>query len=220
VLTRRAVELIDGYAGREETFYLQLDYFAPHRGRGRDELCHGAAVPDAGDLERFVGAGLLGGRAFNEADVLDKPSFIRSLPPLTAFDRRRIEDRYRCELASLRAVDRGVDAVVEALRDADELDRTVILFTSDNGYYHGKHRIPVEKHFPYEEGIRVPLLIHLPTNVPVARRLRAVRVPTANIDLAPTILELARAEPCVEGDRCRLLDGRPLLPLLRRRSTP
>jgi arylsulfatase A-like enzyme len=51
---------------------------------------------------------------------------------------------------------------VAALRRARELDRTYVVFTSDNGYYHGEHRVPREKILPYEPGIRVPLVIRGP----------------------------------------------------------
>jgi N-acetylglucosamine-6-sulfatase len=221
VLTRRAVDLIHGYARDDQPFYLQLDYFAPHSGPAPGTRCDGAAFPQrARDLERFASTHPPHGPSVDEADVADKPSYIRDLPELQRRDRRRITDHYRCAVASLRAVDRGVATVVEALRATGELDRTAIIFTSDNGYFYGEHRIPNEKHFPYEEAIHVPLLVRLPSSVPAARRLRTVRVPTANIDLAPTILDLAGGEPCVAEDRCRLLDGRSLLPLLRRRAAP
>ena len=69
---------------------------------------------------------------------------------------------YRCELESLLSVDEGVKKVVDALRAKAELSNTVLIYTSDNGYFHGEHRIPKDKQHIYEESIRVPLLMRGP----------------------------------------------------------
>jgi len=132
---------------------------------------------------------------------------------------RRATRRYRCTLASLRSVDRGVARIFRALMKTRELDETAIFFMSDNGYYFGEHRIADKKHNPYEEGIRVPFLARLPK----ALRDGAPRQPVldqtvANIDLAPTFLSLAKAKPCLPSGACRTLDGRNLVPLLRGRA--
>ena len=79
---------------------------------------------------------------FNEADVSDKPSGIRNLPLLSAAQIAEIRRTYRCELESLLSVDEGVAEVVDALAAQGELDDTLIVYTSDNGFLHGEHRIP------------------------------------------------------------------------------
>ena len=87
--------------------------------------------------------------------------------------------------------------IVQTLKREDELDNTVIIFVSDNGYFEGEHRIAVNKTFPYEEALRVPLAIRVPSGViggqQPARRSRTL---VSNVDLAPTIVDLAGAEPC------------------------
>jgi arylsulfatase A-like enzyme len=103
------------------------------------------------------------------------------------------------------SVDEAVEQLVERLRRSGQLERTYILFTSDNGYLQGEHRVPAGKVLPYEEAARVPLLIRGPGLAAGAR----TRVLTSNVDLAPTILELAQATPG------RRLDGRSLLPFAR-----
>jgi arylsulfatase A-like enzyme len=108
-------------------------------------------------------------------------------------------------LESLLAVDEAVAAVVDALRRAGELERTLIVFTSDNGYLAGEHRLPHGKAQVYEPAIRVPLLIRGP-GIPAGVRPRQL---VTNADLAPTILEAAGA---VAG---RAQDGRSLLALTR-----
>jgi len=84
------------------------------------------------------------------------------------------------------------------------LDDTVVILTSDNGYFHGEHRIPSSKYLVYDEAIRVPLVVRGPR---VARGATAT-ARVANIDLAPTIVELTGATPG------RRMDGRSLRPLL------
>jgi arylsulfatase A-like enzyme len=121
----------------------------------------------------------------------------------------------QCARASLREVDRGVAAIYRALEAVGERGNTVVVFTSDNGYYYGEHRLGTGKAPPYEESIRVPLLIRVPSAYRNgSARVSRVSEPVGNIDLAPTILRLAGAPPCASPGDCRTMDGRSLLPLL------
>ena len=146
----------------------------------------------------------------------DKPSFIRALPELTDERLEILRKQYRCGLASLLAVDRGVKRLVTAVEKAGETNRTVFVFTSDHGYFFGEHRLGDTKYFAYAEGLQVPLVVKLPKRYrPGADRVPRVGQQVANIDLAPTIVQLAGAEPCRRAGKCRTMDGRSLLPLLR-----
>jgi len=107
-------------------------------------------------------------------------------------------------------VDEAVGEIVSALRAAGELDNTLIVFTADNGFMHGEHRIPSGKNNVYEPSVRVPLVIRGP-GVPRDVRLQQL---VANIDLAPTIVD------AVDAKAGRTMDGRSLLPLLRNRRGP
>lgn len=216
VLNRRATELVSSYAEREEPFYLQLDQFAPHpRRTGSKDDCNVGATPDPDDDDPELVRQLPvpEKRSRNEADVSDKPGFMRRLERLPRPRLRRAVLRYQCAVASLAAVDRGVGELLEALEEAGELERTTFLFTSDNGFMFGEHRIRDLKGFPYEENLRMPLFIRLPAAMGIDQP-RRVDALTGSIDLAPTILELASAEPCNEKGICREPDGRSLLPLL------
>jgi arylsulfatase A-like enzyme len=94
----------------------------------------------------------------------------------------------------------------------------VFIFTSDNGYMEGQHRISSGKTLPYEESTKVPLVIRLPPMyLSGATQPAQVADPVANIDLTATILDLANARPCTAGGKCRVLDGRSLLGLARGR---
>ena len=114
----------------------------------------------------------------------------------------QITARYQAQLTSLLAVDDMMESIVESLRRTGELDQTMIVLTSDNGFLNGEHRIPAAKQHLYEESSRVPLVVRGPWYPPRA----APRQLVANVDLAPTILRWAKAES--EADLS--LDGRPL----------
>src|SRR5205814_2071584 len=119
-------------------------------------------------------------------------------------------DAYRRgQYQALLAVDRAVRGIVDALRDTGRLDDTMIVFASDNGLAWGEHRWQ-RKQVPYEESIRVPLVIRYPPLTPDAV---TVPQPALNIDLAPTFAAVA-------GVPTPHVDGRSLLPLLRGTATP
>lgn len=211
-----ATDAIRRQAGADRPFYLQIDHLGPHVGSGNEGgPCKGGAVPDPSDADAFPDAQAPRNPATREADVSDKPQFLQQrfqIGPANAAEADRL---YRCTLQSLQSVDRGVAGIVSALRETGELGNTMIIFTSDNGFSFLEHRVLATKGMPYEEHLRVPLVIRPPRNFPKPARSGAVLpAPVANIDLAPTILELADAQPCWETDTCRRMDGRSLLPLL------
>jgi N-acetylglucosamine-6-sulfatase len=213
VLARTSVNLIRKYVPRDKPFFLELDQYAPHAGPGRGKnQCLNAPVPSPGDEKLFKSADLPGPPSFNEEEIGDKPSFINNLPSLGNKAIAAIEKRYRCSLASLAGVDRGVKKIWRALGQTGERDNTVIVFMSDNGFFFGEHRLAKSKFRVYEEAVRVPLAIRVPQSLLGAAPAGEVDQQVANIDIAPTLLELAGAEPCA-GD-CRVLDGRSLLDLM------
>ena len=215
VLSRRAARLARRSAARKQPFYLQLDEWAPHVSRGRGTgQCGAGRYPQPGppDETLYQSQPLPRPPSFNEEDLSDKPSFIQHQNPVEA---GTVERDYRCALASLRTVDRGVERLYGALRRSGELDDTIVVFTSDNGYFYGEHRLR-GKVDPYEEALRVPLVMSVPPRLlGGAGEPSEVDAPVANIDIAPTILELADARPCRDRRRCRTMDGRSLVPLLR-----
>ncbi len=115
-----------------------------------------------------------------------------------------IQRKYRCELESLLSVDEGVKKVVDALSARGELGNTVLIFTADNGFFHGEHRIPEQKLYIYEESIRVPLQMRGP-GIPRGVKVSDLAI---NADLAPTIVDVANANPGLA------MDGRSLIPMV------
>ncbi|HEX2436570.1 MAG TPA: sulfatase [Solirubrobacterales bacterium] len=217
VINRRAARMVRERVPRRKPLYLQVDHRAPHTEAGVNSggACGGLVPPDPRDALTFTGTPLPRPPSFDEEDVSDKPTFVRSLPRMSATTTSTVELRYRCALASLLSVDRGVGRIVDELREAGELANTAIVFTSDNGFFFGEHRIPEQKTRPYEEALRVPLLIRAPERALGGAAVDEVAEPVANIDLAPTILDLAGATPCRSRSRCRVLDGRSLTGLIR-----
>ena len=213
VLSEHATGLIAELAPDETPFYLAFEPFAPHTGGGRGGECDGAAVPDPRDEGRFENAKVPASEAIGEVDSSDKPSFMKRLPRRTPSREAKADGRYRCALASLRGADRAIEKIVGALEEEGVLGETAIIFSSDNGLFYGEHGIPGEKQFPYREAYEVPLQIALP-NPPAKKQPDLVDLPVANIDVAPTVLELVGGEPCPAEGACRVLDGRSLLPLL------
>jgi N-acetylglucosamine-6-sulfatase len=130
---------------------------------------------------------------------------IGDLPPLGA-DTVTPDDAILGRQRSLLAIDEGVGEILKALKDTGQLDNTIIVFTSDNGYFYGEHGLSVERRLAYEESIRLPLLVRYPKLI----KPGTVRTEFAlNIDLAPTLLSL------VGVPVPSTMQGRSLVPLLK-----
>ena len=200
---------------KKDPFFMQVDYYAPHTSTGRDTRCASAPVPEPVDEHRFDTYPLPIPESFNEEDVSDKPKDIQDRDPLDPDTISAIERRYRCTLESLYGVDRGLGRIIREVERKGELNQTVFIYTSDNGFFYGEHRIAKGKPDPYEENIRMPLYVSVPPHYrDRAELVPESAAPTANIDLAPTMLELADAPACRSKNVCRTMDGRSLMPLL------
>lgn len=145
--------------------------------------------------------------SYDEADISDKPSRLREQAiPISPAMAREIDVTYRGMRQSMLAVEDAMETLLKTLKETGELSNTYVFFTSDNGWFRGEHRIHSEKYAPYEESIRVPLIV-LGPGVTAGRSINRV---AGLVDLAPTLLELA-GEPAATLDTS---DGRSLVPLL------
>ena len=199
VFNRIATEELAG-TPPEKPFYLQLDYTAPHGDFRRPA----GPEPAPRDYESFAGAPLPhnSSQGFNEGNVNDKPNFIRAAPYLSAAEIHTYRIYYQKALESLRSVDQGVKDIVDTLGALHRLKNTYIIFTSDNGFFYGEHRLVGGKFLAYEPSTHLPFLIRGPGIKPGSETGELA----STVDIAPTILELAHAE----ADRS--LDGRSLYP--------
>jgi arylsulfatase A-like enzyme len=205
---RRAADLVEQAAPSAQPFFLSLTFPAPHSGApvDRDDP---PSLPTPSPAPRyrdaFAGRPLPRPPSFDESDMRTKPQIVADLPRLSPERIAAIQENYQQELESLLSVDDAVGAVLNALERSGELDDTLLIYTSDNGFFHGEHRLASEKVLPYEEAARIPLIMRGP-GVP---RARTVRQLVSNIDWAPTIVDAANARPA------RLMDGSSLLPVMK-----
>jgi N-acetylglucosamine-6-sulfatase len=205
--TRRAVELIDEASPGDQPFLLSLWYTAPHRGAPRDPddpSRPGTPSPAPRHRDAYAGVRMPRHPNFNEKNMYDKPQVVADRPRLSPEFAAGVEENWRQEIETLMGVDEGVAQIVEALRRTGELDNTLIVYMSDNGFMHGEHRALAEKVLPYEESIRIPLLMRGP-GVPQTRVDHRL---VGNVDVAATILDATDTAPG------RVQDGRSLLELL------
>lgn len=187
-------------APSDRPFFL---YFAP-------PAPHSPWIPPPRYEGRFAELAVPGSPAVDEADVSDKPAWVRALPPLDAPARAALLDARRRERETLLAVDDAIRRIFETLEATGELRRTIVVFTSDNGYSFGEHRL-VGKRCPYDACTRVPFAAY----VPWAEGSSRDQV-VSNVDIAPTLAAIAGAAavPAPDGiDLSCALDPGPACPL-------
>jgi arylsulfatase A-like enzyme len=187
----------------EQPFYLQLDYTAPH-----GDFRHPAGPePAPRHYDWFKGAPLPHnrGQGFAEGNVSDKPSFIKEAPYLSLADIHTYRVYWDKQLEALRSVDDGVKALVDTLGSLHRLRNTYIIFTSDNGFFFGEHRLIGGKFLAYEPATHLPFLIRGP-HIKAGTESGEI---VGNIDVAPTILELAGVTPD------KSVDGRSMTPFFK-----
>ncbi len=206
---RIATDIVRRRTASDAPLFLSVAFLAPHTGgpTGSDRAV-GTALPARRHRGRFAYELLPTPPSFDEADVSDKPLAIRKRRRLSTGDVSLAVQRYRLRLESLLAVDEAVAKIVTALERSGELANTLIIFTTDNGFFQGEHRIKTGKVDLYEASTRIPLIIRGP-GVPAGVSLPQ---PVMNVDLAPTIVEAAGA---TAGLR---MDGHSLWPVLRDRG--
>jgi N-acetylglucosamine-6-sulfatase len=220
VYTRAALRFMENAMQARQPFFVWLTYNAPHIVPEGEAPCGGpSAQPKSmADYRRASSVPLPERPRKEERNVSDKGPWVAGLPPIGPHRFAYIHRKWHCALASLLPVDRGMRSIVHQLGGAGELRRTVIVFTSDNGFFYGEHRIPADKRLPYDPSLRVPLAIFVPAALDGGSAVPEVDSLVSNVDLAPTLLDWAHARPCKNAGRCRTLDGRSLRPLLKART--
>jgi arylsulfatase A-like enzyme len=129
VLANEAVRFIESTPEDTPVFL----YFAPH-------APHEPAMAAPGDRRAYTDLGPWRPLNYDEADVSDKPAYIRDQPRMDAVASARIDEFRRSQYASLLAVDRAVGTIVDSLDQTGRLSNTLIVYTSDNGMSWGEHR--------------------------------------------------------------------------------
>ena len=142
----------------------------------------------------------------------DKPALQQSIPGLPPLSPQTgsSDESILGRLRMLAAVDESLGDMLRQLELTGELDQTLIVVTSDHGYFYGEHGLSVERRLAYEETIRIPLLMRLPGAIPAGSQPTEMAL---TIDLAPTLLEFGQADPPAG------LEGRSLLPIFQGAAT-
>lgn len=199
-------DLVAQMSHDDQPFFLWQSHLAPHSACPADysdQECWESPTPSMSYDNLFDDVPLPQRRvpSFNEADVSDKPEWIRR-PPLGKADREHLTELFQRRIESLQSVDDAVARTLSALDEAGELDDTLVIFSSDNGYLLGEHRFS-GKIVGYEPSLQVPLLMRGP-GVPAGTRSAET---VGTLDLAPTIADAAGATPGLD------VDGRSMLPI-------
>ena len=200
VLSQKAAGFIKQASSDRKPFFLFVATYAPHQ----------PATPAQRYQNAFVGVKAPRPPSYNERDVSDKPDWIKSKPLLGPPAQNQMDILFRKRMQTMLSVRDLIENVVDTLRKQGVLDNTYIIFTSDNGFHLGEHRLHAGKLTPYEEDINVPLFIRGP-RIPAGKVRQEI---VGNVDLAPTIAELAEAKVP------DFVDGRSLVPLLRSNESP
>jgi arylsulfatase A-like enzyme len=192
VIGNKAVEFLSAFQQTNDAkpWFLYLAPFAPHLPR----------VPEAKYADRTF-APWPKTPAVNE-NVSDKPAYLRWRPALADSTIQQIRTE---QLRTLLSVDDMVDRVMRTLQTQGELDNTLVVYLSDNGYPWGEHRLPDDLKFvPYTETVQVPFFARWPGHLAAGTHDNRF---VANIDVKPTVLAAAGITP----DPAYPMDGRSFL---------
>jgi arylsulfatase A-like enzyme len=192
VLSRLAKRFINDSA--DTPFFIEVATFAPHA----------PYTPAPRDAGAFPGLKAPRTPSFNAEPDEDAPNWLRDKPPLSDADINTIDRDYRKRAQSVLAIDKMIGEIEEAVNKIGQENNTYFIFSSDNGYHMGEHRLMPGKMTAFDTDIHVPLIVTGP-DVPAGQTVDEL---VENIDLCPTITELAGAKTPAD------VDGRSLVQLL------
>ncbi|MCB0310441.1 MAG: sulfatase-like hydrolase/transferase, partial [Bdellovibrionales bacterium] len=195
VFADQAESFLDQALRQDKPFFLMFSVRAPHF----------PAKPPAELEQMYHNLDLHHPPSFNELDRSDKPNWLQARPLLSEAKQERIDQFFIKQLKCLWRLDEVIGEIVSQIESHGELDNTVIFYLSDNGLMRGEHGL-TSKDVPYEPAIRVPFALRYPTLIPEPVTISDKIV--SNIDIAPTIYDLAGIDPK------RKLDGISLKKLL------
>lgn len=193
VISVKTLDFVQRNAEANTPFLAYVAVYAPHT----------PSDPAPRHTGMFANTPLPRPPSFNEEDMSDKTQSYWELKQLGDNKIEAMDFLYEKRIESMQAVDEMVAAIVTRLNELGQLDNTYVIFTSDNGYHMGQHRLPQGKNTPFEEDVHVPFLIRGPGITPGS----TVDALTGNVDMASTFAEMAGITPP------DYLDGRSLMPL-------
>jgi arylsulfatase A-like enzyme len=200
VLADKGSGFITGAVKDREPFMMEISTFAPH----------GPYTPAPRDAGTFPGLKAPRGPAFNEPDISDKPAWLKDHPSLKPEQIRRIDTAYRKRAQSVQAVDDLIGRLQATLKATGADRDTYLVFSSDNGFHMGEHRLAQGKQTAFDTDIRVPLVV----TGPGVRAGSTHDGLAQNTDLCPTFEQLGGAPVPAS------VDGQSLVPVLKGTGTP
>ena len=210
VLTEFSTEFIS--AQRSQPFLLYLSHKALHPNMKQKDDGSVEMIGSGGFIPAERHTGMYSDKVFQRRPnahipPIDKPSLMRQIDTLPQLGRETATDektiRERAEM--LMAVDESLGRIIDQLEESNLLENTIIVFTSDHGYWYGEHGLSVERRLAYEEAIRIPMLIRYPRVFEPGQTNERMIL---SIDLAPTLLDLAGLIPGAH------IHGRSMVPLM------
>ena len=214
VYGRLSEQIIEERAAAERPFFLYVSYAAPHHGWPVEPDDPAPVLRDDGTWSTFVTTARpddvkgtfddvvkqAPGASWRDPHFGGKPAYLKK-PPLNDAERAALLEVTRQRAEALSVVDVQVRRTIRALKRTGELDNTLVLFTSDNGYFLGEQRVREGKIWPHEPSLRVPLLMRGP-GIPAGQHRSD---PFTSIDFAPTIASAAGVLPGSQVDGVSLL---------------
>ncbi|MDI6101911.1 sulfatase [Actinoplanes sp. NEAU-A12] len=192
VLSAKASHFISATAATGRPFMMEVSTYAPHH----------PYTPAPRDADLFRGRTAPRSPAWDR--VPENSAWLSTKPKLTTQQKRNLDREFRLRVQSVQSVDRMIGSLRTTLDKAGVADRTVVIFSSDNGYHMGEYSLPSGKQTAFDTDVNVPLVV---AGQGVAAG-RTVAQLVANIDLRPTFADLAGAPAPAETD------GRSIRPLL------
>jgi N-acetylglucosamine-6-sulfatase len=201
VMNDKAVDFIERAVQDDVPFFLYLPTFAPHA----------PATPARRHLDLLPSITAPRTPSFNAEDVSGKPGSMTRNPLLTEEEIAGIDRIYRQRVLSMLAVDEMIADLIEALERTGQLENTYIVFSSDQGYHLGQHRLFQGKSTFYEEDIAVPFIVWGP-GIPAGKKVSGLL--TGSVDVPPTFADWAGVIPP------DFVEGRSLVEIFSGESTP
>lgn len=209
-LTDYALKWLDERPGKEKPFFLYVSHKAVHsdfvgRDGERGKYKHikwNPPVSMANTPEN---------RAGKPRWVTDQRNSRHGMDFGYNLDFFNLEEYHKRYCEAITPVDDNVGRMVEYLKQKNELDNTIIVYTGDNGFNFGEHGL-IDKRSAYEPSIHVPLIIHYPKKIKAGTKVKKI---VANIDIAPTLLEAAGV-----NQKLKNIDGKSFWPMAEGRSIP
>jgi N-acetylglucosamine-6-sulfatase len=199
VLERYGRRFIAHSAEAKTPFFLEVASFSPHTPN----------TPAPQDAHKFAHLTAPTDPSFGRKPT-NAPHWLAMRKPLTPGDLKLIDQRFRARVRAVQSVDRMVAGLEAKLAATDQLNDTVFVFSSDNGYHEGQYDLLPGKLTAFDTDVNVPLIVTGPGIAAGSTNHDIVE----NIDLAPTFEDLAGATPSPS------VEGHSFVPLLHGEAVP